>query len=156
VAGFLVLLTLFQIAYYEFVVTSAPFKAYLGASARAAGGLLGLAGEQLVVRGDVLASSFSMSIRHGCDGLQTMAILVAAVLVFPTAGRKKLPAVAAGVGLLLALNIARIASLFWIGVHAPAYFQTTHVHVWPAVLILVAVLFWILWAIWATRPRGAA
>ena len=152
---FLVLLTAFQIAYYEFVVSSAPFKAYLHASARAAGTLLGWVGEQVTVLGDVMASSFSMSIKHGCDGLQAMAILVAGVLVFPGERRKKLPGIAAGVGLLLGLNIVRIASLFWMGVHAPGLFQTVHVHVWPAVLILCALSFWILWAMWATRPRSA-
>ena len=153
---FLVLLIAFQIVYYEFVVSSAPFQAYLHASARAAGSLLGLVGERVTVRGDLMMSSFSMSIKHGCDGLQAMAILVAGVLVFPGQRRKKLPGIAAGVALLLGLNIVRIASLFWVGAHAPGVFQATHVHVWPAVLILCALSFWILWAMWATRPRTAA
>ncbi len=96
-----------------------------------------------------------MSIKHGCDGLQAMAILLAGVLVLPAAGRKKLPAVLVGIGLLLGLNLVRIASLYWVGVHVSGIFQTMHVHVWPAVLILVALLFWVLWALWATRPKSA-
>lgn len=153
---FVVLLIGFQLAYYEFITGNAVFGAYLSASAHAAAAILGVVGEPVAVTGDVMTSTFSMSIKRGCDGVQVMAILAIAVLAFPVGIRKKLPAIVAGTVFLLILNILRIASLFWAGVHFPTQFQTLHVHAWPAALVLSACAFWMAWAMWATRPVTAA
>lgn len=152
---FLGLLGVFHLVYFEFVTPSAAFAWYLNLSSRVAAAMLALVGEQVTVSGDVMRSSFSMSVKQGCDGLQAMAILAIGVLAFPVAIAKKIPGVAFGVGLLLGLNLVRIASLFWAGLHAQKQFQTLHVHVWPAILIFSAWIFWVLWAMWATRPRNA-
>ncbi len=152
---FVALLGVFQIVYHEWVVSSEAFSAYLTISSRMAATLLHLVGEPVVAIGDTLLSGFSMSIKRGCDGLQVIAILVIAVLVFPGVGFKKLIGICVGVGLLLVLNVVRIATLFWAGVHLSDQFQSLHVHVWPAFLILAAVIFWLGWATWATRPGAA-
>lgn len=143
---FLGLLVAFQIAYYEIIVPSAAFASYLGACARIAAAVLHLLGEEVTATGDAMSAGFTMSIKTGCDGLQAMAILAIAVVAFPGSGRHKLLAVAGGVVLVLLLNVLRLVTLFWAGVHAPGWFQTLHVHVWPAFLILVALGYAIGWA----------
>ncbi len=152
VGSYLGLLVLFQVVYYQFIIDSAPFRSYLTASGRAAAILLSLVGEQVIVTGDSMVGRFSMSIKVGCDGLQAMAILAIGVLAFPGGGwKKKLLGTATGIVLLLALNVMRLASLYWMGSRARSLFQTLHVHVWPAVLIVAAAFFWIAWALHATR-----
>ena len=143
---YVALLLLFQIFYYQLVVGSAPFAVYLTWSGRAASVLLRAVGDSVVVSGDTMTSAFVMSIKQGCDGLQAMAVLVVGMAIFPTAWRARMLGALAGVLLLLALNVLRIASLFWFGQHRFGLFQTMHVHVWPAVLILFAVGFWAVWA----------
>lgn len=152
---FVGLLLAFQIAYYEFLTPSSAFRSYLAFSTKTAALLLRLVGEPVRVSGDVMSSTFSMSVSRGCDGLQALAILALGVLAFPVEARKKIPGVGVGVALILVLNIVRIATLFSAGVHFPKQFQTLHVHVWPAVLIFAALAFWMLWAMWATRLPAA-
>jgi exosortase/archaeosortase family protein len=81
-----------------------------------------------------------------------MAILVIAVLAFPSSGGRKLLGVAGGVALLYVLNVVRVASLFWTGVHAPGWFETLHSDVWPATIVATAVLLWVAWARWSLCP----
>jgi len=154
---FALLFTAFQISYYEFIVGSAAFHSYLVASCKAAAALLGITGEEVTAIGDVLRGKFTLSVKVGCDGLQAMGILLVAVLVFPGCSpKRKLVGLFMGLGLVLILNVVRIASLFWAGLHLPGVFQTMHVHIWPAFLIFSALLFWTLWALWAARPRRVA
>jgi len=156
VALFLGLLAAFQWSYYEFIAPSAFFTAYLGVNTRAAAFLLGLVGEKVTATDEVMSSSFTMSVKTGCDGLQAMAILAIAVLVFPGRGWKKLFAVAGGLALIGMLNVLRLVSLFWAGVHWPNMFQSMHVHIWPALLIVVALAYSIAWSAWASRAPNAA
>jgi exosortase/archaeosortase family protein len=147
------LLVAFQLVYYELIVTSSFFESYLAVSSKVAAFLLGLVGEPVRASGGVLTSTFSMSVKQGCDGLQAMAIVASGVLALPGGRRVKLLGVALGVLLLLGLNVLRIASLFWAGIHWPERFQLLHVHVWPAVLVFAAFVYWIGWAS-RTMPRS--
>jgi exosortase/archaeosortase family protein len=146
----------FQLVYYEWVVPSAPFEAYLAGSARVAAGILRGIGMDAVAIGSTLAGRFDMSISVGCDGVQVMAILVIAVLAFPVSWRTKLVGVGSGIGVLLVLNTLRIVTLYCAGATMPKYFQLLHVHVWPTVLIVLAFAMWFSWAIWATPANRHA
>ena len=52
---------------------------------------------------------------------------------------------------MLAINLVRIVSLFYIRIHFPAAFEIMHVEVWQALFIFLALLCWIVWAVWAKR-----
>jgi exosortase family protein XrtM len=156
VVVFVVVLLAFQFAYYGLIVDSGPFHAYLVAIGRLAANLLGALGERVVTADNQMTSSFSMSVASGCDALQAMAILVIAVVAFPGAISRKLLGVIGGAGLLFALNIVRVASLFWTGVHAPGWFETLHTDVWPAAIVACAVLLWVVWARWSLTPSYAS
>src|SRR5262245_32197884 len=84
--GFLV----FQLVYYQWVVPSAAFQAYLEGISRIAAGVLRGLGMDVVASGSNLIGTFLMTIEVGCDGLQAMAILVIAVLAFPGSWKTKL------------------------------------------------------------------
>jgi exosortase/archaeosortase family protein len=153
VATFVGLLVAFQILYYQWLVGSAPFEAYIAGSSRAAAAMLNLVGERVSAVPDLRSAEFSMSVRRGCDGIQAMGILAIAVSVLPGSARRKLVGVATGVAALLVINLIRLVSLFWTGVHLPEFFQAMHVHVWPALLVAAAVVHVIVWSTWATRRR---
>jgi exosortase/archaeosortase family protein len=78
---------------------------------------------------------------------------VAAVIASPVRFARKIPGLAIGVPSLLAINLLRVVSLFYIGVHHKEIFERVHYEIWQAVFIVLAVVFWAIWVQWATRRR---
>ena len=67
---------------------------------------------------------------------------------------RKLGAALAGVVLLSALNLARLASLVLVQPRSEKAFEILHLAVWPTVLIASAVGLWVPWALAARRSRS--
>lgn len=109
--------------------------------------LLRALGEPVVKAGTVLrAASFAVDVKNGCNGLEAVIILAAAVVAFPATLRQRLIGVAAGFIVIQVLNLVRVVSLFWLGVHRPAIFELFHAAVWQTALILVAVGLFVFWS----------
>jgi exosortase/archaeosortase family protein len=70
-----------------------------------------------------------------CSGADAIALCLAAVLAYPANWRMRLAGGAAGLALILSLNTLRIGTLGRAAA-SPAWFNTLHVYVWPAVLTL--------------------
>ena len=68
-------------------------------------------------------------------------------VTFPAALVSKIPGMLLGTVCLMVLNLARIISLFYVRKHFPSVFEVMHVDVWQTLFVLLAILFWILWAI---------
>jgi exosortase/archaeosortase family protein len=98
---------------------------------------------------------FSYEIYYRCTGILPVAILTSFITAFPASWRFKFIGLASGVPLLLALNLARLVHLFYVGVYAPAAFDLAHRVVWEAVLISATVLIWWVWSKWAVRSKAA-
>jgi len=149
---YLTALLTFQIFYYQAVVPSAAFAAYLDLITQAAARMLRAVGEDVSANASLMSGEFSMSVRPGCDGLQVMAILAFGILVYPSSMRRKLWGLAIGIPALLFLNVVRLASLHWAGSYWPNWvFQSMHIHVWPALLIFFVLGFWAVWALRSDR-----
>lgn len=130
------------------------FKGYLEWIAWASAGILRLCGQQATALGDVISSpGFSVRIVRNCDALEPTAAFVAAVIASPVRFARKIPGLAIGVPSLLAINLLRVVSLFYIGVHHKEIFERVHYEIWQAVFIVLAVVFWAIWVQWATRRR---
>jgi exosortase/archaeosortase family protein len=99
----------------------------------------------------VHSSGFACAIARACTALIPAVLLAAAVLTQPLPWRTRLIGVCAGTALVVAVNQLRLVSLVWLGVHAPALFQTAHGLVWPAVLTLASAGCWWLWLTAASR-----
>ena len=104
----------------------------------------------------ITSSRYAINIAHGCDAIEPIALFVAAVLAFPTRFSPKLPGLLTGTIILALLNLVRIVSLFYTGIYWPAAFETMHVDVWQPAFIVLSLFFWVLWALWATKPQPAA
>ena len=59
-------------------------------------------------------------------------------------------------GVILVANVARISSLFLIGVHMPEHFDQSHHFTWPVALIILAMLCWMAWVTWLLPKPTAA
>lgn len=128
------------------------FPWYLRLNARVAGWLLRVLGQQIsVVDNSISSPSFSVSIVRGCDAVEPTALFVCAVLAFPVHFMKKIPGVITGILFLALVNLVRILSLFLIGVYLPKLFEVMHVDTWQALFILLALLFWCFWLLWASK-----
>jgi len=120
-------------------------------------GILNGFGHRTVVSGTTVASSvFGITVVTACTGLFTAGLFIVAVLAYPTRWRSKAIGVGLGVGGIFLLNIVRLVSLYYIGVHLPGFLAPAHQLVWQSVLIVFAVALWLLWAgRWAGAPSKA-
>ncbi|HUB65999.1 MAG TPA: hypothetical protein VL981_00780, partial [Candidatus Methylacidiphilales bacterium] len=114
--------------------------------------LLDAMGQNTHVSGIVIASpQFSVTIQRGCDAIEPTWLFCAAVLSFRAPLARKLLGILVGIVLLQTLNVARIVTLFWIGLHLPALFNTSHLEIWPTAFILAAILLFVGWIEWSGR-----
>ena len=128
-------------------------------SAHASASLIRLTGQAVTTQGVVIqGKGFAVAVRRGCDPLDPMALFAAAVAAYPGPWKRKAVGLAAGSITLFALNLLRIASLYWLGRGHSPLFEAVHQEIWPALFILIAVSLWGLWLMWislGTQTRHA-
>lgn len=100
----------------------------------------------------VSTSRYSVEIRRGCDAIEPMALFLAAVAALNVPRRTRIIGAVAGTLVLLLMNLVRIVSLYFTGVHWPSAFETMHVDVWQPAFVVLTVGLWTGWALWATKP----
>lgn len=116
-----------------------------------------LMGTPVTAQGHMLvAEGTRISVLNGCDGIEAMLMLVAAILVVGRPWLVKLAGAVAGVLLLWGLNQLRIAALFASYVHAPQWFESIHGLVGPVVIVAAAALFFLWWSRGGAGPGLAA
>jgi len=125
---------------------------YLKAYAWLAHGVLNALGQGCQLS-DVTISSprFSMAIRRGCDAVEPTWLFCAAVLSYPGPWGRKAVGILIGTLLLQTLNLVRILSLYFIGVHLPSFFNTAHLEIWPTIFIITAIALMLVWIEWTRR-----
>lgn len=158
---FIVLLTgLFALRITTFATewVTVPFTALL---ADISGFLITLFDDQVATEGVVIRSlenGFAVAIAPGCDGIEAVIILVAAVLAFPSSWKMKLAGMGIGFVAIQSLNLVRIISLFYLGQWSQAAFDWFHLYLWQALIILDALAVWLIWLRYLPRrlPGAAA
>ncbi|HEX7669596.1 MAG TPA: exosortase H [Polyangiaceae bacterium] len=144
-----VLFAVYTFPYRENGISESGFTAYLSWYARLTGHVLALFDPSVTVHGQDIVGRYNLRIVKSCDAMEANILFVAAVLAFPESWKKRVIGVALGVPLLVAINVLRICSLYYIGIHVPKAFEFFHLELWPLVLIgsgLAAFLFWASWA----------
>ncbi len=92
-----------------------------------------------------LQTGFAVSIEPGCNGVEAVIILFAAIFAFPARWRYKLLGFGVGFLAIQALNLVRIISLFYLGQWNMTAFEWFHLYLWQAMIILDALIVWLVW-----------
>ena len=130
---------------------------FTGQIAKASGVALRAIGQEVTRSGTMLRSPrFAVNIRNGCNGVEAMVILLAAIVAFPASWRARLAGLAVGAVAIQVVNLVRVVALFLTGAYLPRFFDTSHTVVWQSLVILAAVLIWILWARRVAPARAQA
>ncbi|MFA5684384.1 MAG: exosortase H [Lysobacteraceae bacterium] len=135
----------FRITHFAHEHVTLPFTSVL---ASVSGWLITLfdsnvAAEGIVIRS--LSNGFAVAIAPGCDGIEAVIILVAAVLAFPAPWKHKLAGVVVGFFAIQGLNLVRIISLFYMGQWSKVAFDWFHLYLWQALIVLDALAVWLIW-----------
>lgn len=104
---------------------------------------------------NLIQGSTTIQIGQGCDGMDGVLLLVAALLAFPAAWKRKAVGLAVGIPLLYAGNLGRIVSLYYVQGHAPEAFTFMHEYVGQTLIILIGFCFFIAWSGAVSRPQPA-
>ena len=116
--------------------------------AKASTSLMRVFDPAVVVNGPTIISKdngFGVTILAGCNGLEAMIVLLAAILAFPARWKHKLVGLAAGILAIQLLNFVRIASLFYLGQWSPTAFEWAHLYVWQVLIMLDALIVFLVW-----------
>ncbi len=92
-----------------------------------------------------LETGFAISIEPGCNGVEALIILFAAIFAFPAPLKHKLIGFAIGFCAIQGLNLVRIISLFYLGQWNMTWFNWFHLYLWQALIILDALVVWLIW-----------
>lgn len=119
--------------------------------------LLRVLQQPVVVGGTVLnTANFALDVRNGCNGVEAMMLLAAAMLAFPATLSSRVAGLVVASGAIQVVNIIRVATLVWLGEHHRPLFDVVHVAVWQTLVILSAVAMFIFWSVrFAKRPAQA-
>jgi exosortase H (IPTLxxWG-CTERM-specific) len=156
--AFLVKFSVLLLLFYG-VVALAPVDAHVIAPftrglTSVSGAVLRLLGQKVLVSGTVISGAFAVDIHNGCNGIEAIVFVAAAMFAFDAPlGKRLLGALLAAV-VLQALNIVRIVSLYLIGLKRPEVFETAHLAVWQTLMFGAAVFLFLAWTA-RVAPRNA-
>jgi exosortase H (IPTLxxWG-CTERM-specific) len=129
------------------------------AVAHVSGALMRAFDASITTSGNVIgsqASAFAVSIEAGCNGLEATLVLIAAIVAFPAPWPHRLRGIALGVLAVQALNVGRVASLFYLGQWNRDVFEWAHLYVWQALIMLDVLIVWVIWVRLVPGRREAA
>ncbi len=92
-----------------------------------------------------LSNGTAVSIQPGCNGVEAMICLTAAIIAFRAPWKNKLYGLFFGFLAIQALNIVRIISLFYLLQWDKQWFEWAHLYLWQALIILDALIVFIIW-----------
>jgi exosortase H (IPTLxxWG-CTERM-specific) len=104
--------------------------------------------DNVIATGNVIrdkVSGFGVRIERGCNGLEAVIILFAAIFAFPAPFKNKLIGFTAGFFAIQLLNLVRIISLYYLGQWNYTAFEWFHLYLWQALIILDALVVWLIW-----------
>ncbi|MEE4292478.1 MAG: exosortase H [Xanthomonadales bacterium] len=99
-------------------------------------------------------TGFGVRIERGCNGVEALIILFAAIFAFPAPLKNKIIGFVIGFIAIQGLNLVRIVSLFYMGQWNQVAFEWFHLYLWQALIIMDALVVWLIWL--RTLPQAKA
>lgn len=97
-----------------------------------------------------------VSIQAGCNGIEAVIILVAAIIAVPANWLHKVVGILVGAIAIQSLNIFRLISLFYLVQWDRQWFEWAHLYLWQALIILDALIVFVLWLRWVNNHQAKA
>ena len=129
-------------------VQAAVVQPWTGLLAKASAGIVHVIDPSVISYGRVLQSAktgFGVSIEAGCNGVEAMIVLLAAIMAFPSSFKAKLWGLGLGFLAVQSVNLLRIVSLFFLGQWNYKVFEFAHLYMWQALIMLDVLVVWLLW-----------
>ncbi|TDR23188.1 exosortase H [Marinicella litoralis] len=141
------ILGLFILEIYE-PVRQAVILPFTSMIATACSWMIQLFDSNVIAEGDIIRNAVTyqgIQIAPGCNGVEAMIILFAALMAFPSSFGYKLKGLFWGFIAIQALNSVRIISLFYLLQWDKVWFDWFHLYLWQALIILDALVVWLIW-----------
>ena len=87
----------------------------------------------------------SLVVQSGCEGVETLFMMWAAIVVFPAGLRAKCAGIVLGTLLVYGLNQLRLVALFLVSHHSKPVFEALHGYVAPTLIVLFVGFFFVVW-----------
>lgn len=97
---------------------------------------------------------FAVAIQAGCNGVEAVIVLVAAILAFPSPWKYKLGGIFLGSIAVQALNLIRIITLFYLGQWNMKVFEWAHLYIWQALIMLDVLIFFLVWLRYLPKDKS--
>lgn len=153
---FFVLLAAFYAVVTLEVVDRTVVTPFTHGVAIASAALLNVLGQHVQVIGTAIRNdAFAVQIANGCNGLEAVVFLCAAILSFPAPWRRRLAGMALTIVTIQAINLVRVVSLFLLGRYRPDIFEVFHLAVWQTIILGIAALMFYAWTTKSGRPAAA-
>lgn len=149
------LLALFYVAIALAPVDAHVVVPFTRGITRVSGAVLNALGERVIVTGTIISGAFAVDIRNGCNGIEAVVFVCAAMLAFEAPMRQRLLGALIAALALETLNVIRIVTLYVIGQRRPEIFQTAHLAIWQTLMFAAAVFLFLAWTA-KVAPRDAA
>jgi len=126
--------------------------------ARAAALSLTAFDSSVVASGRLLVDRYTgqgVSIEVGCNGLEAVIVLTAAMIAFPAPWSRRATGIAVGGIAVQVLNLVRIGTLYYLARWNAAVFEWAHLYLWQPLIMLDVLVVWLLWLNWVRRGSHA-
>jgi exosortase H (IPTLxxWG-CTERM-specific) len=119
--------------------------------------LLGMLNIPSTYQGSIInLPSISLDIKFGCNGLEAVMIYSVAVAAFPSTWKNKLIGVIGGFAVIQVVNMLRIASLAYSGIHFRSLFEIIHIYIAQGMMIAVSLGVFFLYLHYARTETTAS
>ena len=103
-------------------------------------------GHAVAAQEDIVVQTMTMTINHECTGIFVYMLFIAFVLAYPAPWIGRLSGLAAGIPLIFAVNVLRLATLARVVEVYPRAFFYLHEYVWQGILTVFVLVGAIAWA----------
>ena len=93
----------------------------------------------------ILSPQGSLSILNGCEGTETLFLLIAAIVAFRTSWKNRLKGIMQSGFLIYSLNQVRIITLFFAAHENRKWFDIIHGYIAPSLIIIISFTFFLWW-----------
>ena len=140
-------ISLFALELFE-PIREAVILPFTGLLAAISAGIMQIFDADVISQADVIRSNTSgtaVKIAAGCNGVEAVIILFAAIFAFPSSFKHKIYGFVLGFFGIQILNVIRIISLYYLLQWDQNWFEWFHLYLWQALIIIDALVVWLIW-----------